>query len=243
MARAGKSAELHSLNINYIRNFNNAADNTDQLILLFPVFSFDAPQIIYNWCKKLPEGNNKPTAIISVSAGGELPVNNACRTGIMRILGKKGYLVSYEAMLQMPSNMLVETPEKLALNLIRELPEKIESIVNDILSGKEKHRKPELSGSILAFLSIFEKISIWQFGKSLKTNSNCSKCGLCINNCPKNNIAGDNNKIKFKYGCEGCFKCIYACPNNAIYSKIFSFLVLKNGYSIKVFEDKLKQEQ
>jgi Pyruvate/2-oxoacid:ferredoxin oxidoreductase delta subunit len=138
-------------------------------------------------------------------------------------------------MVQMPSNWMIETPEHEAINLIKELPNKIETMIDEVLSGKERHRKPELGGRILTFLFKVEKISIWQFGKSLKINSNCKKCSFCINNCPKNNIINNGLKLIFGFSCEGCLKCVYSCPNNAIYSRLFSFALFKNGYSMEKY--------
>ena len=235
------SVEIHSLNKNYIEKSIFFNDNIDLILLLFPVYAFDAPKIIYDWCKLLPPGSNLPIVIISVSGGGEVWINNACRIGIIKKLKKKGYRVMYETMVRMPSNFLKETPEQLSLEIIKELPNKVKTITAEILSGKERYRKPEFCGRIFTFLFKLEKITIWQFGKSLKINSKCNKCNLCINNCPTNNIMWDKTKIKFKYNCEGCLKCVYNCPYKAIYSKLFSFIILKNGYSIRRIEEKINQ--
>jgi Pyruvate/2-oxoacid:ferredoxin oxidoreductase delta subunit/flavodoxin len=242
LLKNGKIVQIHSLNKKYIKNGKISVERCDLIILLYPVYAFDAPQIIYDWCKLLPKRGNIPVVIISVSGGGEVPVNNACRIGIMKKLKKLGYSVIYETMIKMPSNWIVETPEQEAVDLINELPNKVKVIIDEVLIGKEQHRKPEFIGRIITFLFKIEKIGIWLFGKSLKFKSNCSKCNLCINNCPKNNITNDEKKIQFGYSCEGCLKCVYNCPQKAIYSKYFPFIYLKNGYSIKKYEEKAKRK-
>lgn len=235
-----KTVEIQSLNKNFLINAKISTESIDLIILLYPVYAFDAPQIVYDWCKLLPNTKKVPVAIISVSGGGEVWLNNACRVGIINKLKRRNYFTIYEKMIEMPSNFIVETPKEKALVLIKELPKKIKSIINEILSGKEQRRKPEFGGRIITLLFKVEKIVIWILGKSLKINSNCSKCNLCIKNCPKNNIVYYKNKIQFQYNCEGCLKCIYNCPNKAISSKIFSFIFLKNGYSIKGYEEKVR---
>ena len=234
-----KTIEIHSINKNYLKNANISNDKIDLIILFFPVYAFDSPQIIYDWCKLLPKGNNLPVMVVSISGGGEVSQNSACRIGIMKKLKKKGYFVFYENMVKMPSNFLVETPEKEALKLIMELPNTIKTILDKALSGKERHKKPEFTGRVITFLLKIEKTAIWLFGKSLKVRPACTKCNWCVNNCPKNNIENRNDKIIFKFNCEGCLKCIYGCPFNVIYTKIFSFIILKNGYSIKELEEKI----
>ncbi len=46
----------------------------------------------------------------------------------------------------------------------------------------------------------------------------CTKCGVCIKVCPKDNIKfnSDNNKIIIEDSCISCFACTHNCPSNAI---------------------------
>jgi ferredoxin len=239
LLKNGKTVEIHSLNKNYITNTKVSLEKIDLIILLYPVYAFDAPQIVYDWLKILPNGNNLSVVVISISGGGEVNVNNACRIGIIGKFKRMKYSVIYEHMIKMPSNWMVETPEQEAINLIKELPNKIKNMLDEILIGKRLYRKPEFIGRIMTFLFKIEKIIIWVFGKSLRLNSNCTKCNLCVNKCPKSNIINDGIKIKFGFSCEGCMKCVYSCSQKAIYSKILSFIILKNGYSIKKYEEKI----
>ncbi|MCL2319596.1 MAG: hypothetical protein FWC45_05890 [Treponema sp.] len=136
-----KIVEIHFINANYLKEKITVNDSTDLLLLLYPVYAFDAPKIVYDWCKLLPEGNKINAGIISVSGGGEVGVNSACRIGIKKQLEKKGYLVCYENMVKMPSNWMIETPEQEALKLIKELPHTIKTIADEILTGKQQKIK------------------------------------------------------------------------------------------------------
>ncbi|MDF2869763.1 MAG: hypothetical protein K0R05_1338 [Anaerocolumna sp.] len=54
--------------------------NDDLLIILFPVYAFNAPKPIEKWLKRIPIVHNKAhAAVISVSGGGEISPNTACR--------------------------------------------------------------------------------------------------------------------------------------------------------------------
>jgi ferredoxin len=45
----------------------------------------------------------------------------------------------------------------------------------------------------------------------------CSKCNLCIHNCPVKNITRRESQIIFEDRCELCMRCISYCPQHAIF--------------------------
>lgn len=51
-------------------------------------------------------------------------------------------------------------------------------------------------------------------------NEKCTKCGLCIENCPGEYLIKQNNEIvvntESQLGCIQCGNCMMACPNDAI---------------------------
>ena len=58
-----------------------APDDTDLFILLFPVYAFDAPKLIYQWIEGLGEDEaGRKIAVISVSGGGEVWPNTDAET-------------------------------------------------------------------------------------------------------------------------------------------------------------------
>lgn len=112
----------------------HSKDEEDLLILLFAVHAFNAPEIVYKWIASLPEDSRgAPTAVISVSGGGEMTPNTACRVSSIRKLEKKNYTVVYEKMVVMPSNWVVKTDDRLAIRLLEILPSKVERIADDLL--------------------------------------------------------------------------------------------------------------
>ena len=68
-----------------------SSDGEDLLILLFAVHAFNAPGIVYQWIDSFPGNNNEivPAAVISVSGGGEMTPNTACRLSSIRKLEKR----------------------------------------------------------------------------------------------------------------------------------------------------------
>lgn len=56
-------------------------------------------------------------------------------------------------------------------------------------------------------------------GKNFSADDNCIRCGLCVRQCPQNNIVLNKDGIIFKRNCMMCTKCIHNCPKNAILYK------------------------
>jgi ferredoxin len=137
-----------------------------------------------NWVKSLPSSDNKPVVIISVSGGGEVTPNLACRLPLKKIFTKKKYNIVYEEMIVMPSNWIVPTKPVLVYKLLEVLPIKISKIVNDVINQKIRLTNPPLGNRILTFLGQLEHVGAHYFGKKIKVLPSCNSCGLCEKGCP-----------------------------------------------------------
>lgn len=129
----------------------------DLLLVVYAVHGFNAPEVVYRWINSLPDVEGKRAAVVSVSGGGDVSPNTASRIGCIRRLEKKGYSVTYEAMLVMPSNWIVATHEALAVKLLDVLPYKVELVVGDILSGMMRRTKPLWIDRLLSWICELER--------------------------------------------------------------------------------------
>jgi len=225
-----------------IRTGNLPSDNEeDLLILLFAVHAFNAPGIVSEWIGNLPNGNRPvPTAVISVSAGGEITPNTACRVSSIRKLEKNNYRVVYEKMVVMPSNWVVKTDDGLAIRLLEILPLKVERIADDLQARVVRRTRPKFSDRIFSWVGEMEKVGAKSFGQKIRVNENCNSCGCCAKKCPANNISMSNNRPTFGRVCFLCLRCIYGCPNKALMAGTFKFIILKDGYDLKALEKRMK---
>ncbi len=214
--------------------------NCDLLLILYPVYAANAPEPIYHLISKLSRHNTCAAVVISVSGGGEITPNTACRLHTIKRLEKQGYPVVYEHMIVMPSNFIIATPEELSQRLLEILPHKVERIVNDLLLGITRKTKPTLLNRAISFLGEFEKLPFAgkSFALHIKVKDSCNGCGLCANSCPAKNIHMCNDHPVFSKKCFLCLKCIYDCPKRALKANIAKFIVLKQGYSLKNYESK-----
>ena len=214
----------------------------DMLILFSPVYAFRLTSLTEKWVKNLPEGKKKAVSIISVSGAGEMSPNTACRLYCKELLKKKGYHFVYEKMIIMPSNFAIQAEPELNLALLSVLPDKVEQIVSDILSGKKNITVPRFSDRCFAVLGKGEHIGARFFGRSIKASKSCNQCGKCIRHCPKKNITMVNGLPKFGFHCMLCMKCIYSCPRKALKPRILKFAILKDGFDLKSMTKRAREE-
>lgn len=213
---------------------------TDLLIVFSPVYAFRLSSIVERWTKNLSKVQNTFAAVISVSGGGEVSPNTACRLYCKRLLAKKGYQVIYEKMLVMPSNFAVQAEDQLNLMLINAMPKKVEQILTEILSGAENITKPLLLDRLFAYMGRVEHFGARVFGTFIHASKMCNQCRLCVKKCPTKNIHMKKGTPRFGLRCMWCLKCIYSCPQNALKPRILKFSVLKEGYNLKEMSKKAK---
>lgn len=211
-----------------------AYHNSDMLIVLYPVYDFGAPKPVEEWVSKISAVTDTKAAVISVSGGGDISPNTACRTSIIKKLEKKGYDVCYENMIIMPSNVIVHYNDTISAMLLRKMPEKTKEIVSDILSGKIIRKKPLLIDKFLVKVGSIGRNYGKIFARGLKVNEDCIGCSWCEKNCPRGNITMHNGKPIFKKECVICLRCVYGCPKKAIkVTGTCKILILKEGYNLK----------
>ncbi len=212
----------------------------ERLIVLFPVYAGDAPSPVARWIRSLGQAREGKAAVIAVSGGGEVSPNTACRMKTIRRLEKHGFRVIGEYMLCMPSNMIVPTPEAIALRLLRALPEQCGRIADAILADTP-NRKPPLRGDrLLLPLLAAEKAGSRLFGKSLKAGAACTSCGLCAKRCPCGNIRMKDGKPRFGWHCALCLRCVYGCTQHAIQTgmPVLKRAVFKEGFDLEALRRK-----
>lgn len=216
-----------------LRNPDEHEEDFDLLLICFVVHASNAPEPVMKWAKKLDRVDKKPAVIVSVSGGGEVTPNLACRVPIKRALGRKNYSVLYEKMLVMPSNWIVKTKSVLVAEILKVLPQKISFMVDEILEGKTCNTSPLLGNRILTILGKVEQLGAPIFGKHIKVLNICTRCSICIRQCPVGNISLIDEKISFSNKCILCLNCIYSCPQKALSPGIGKWVVLEDGFSLK----------
>jgi len=215
-----------------------ATGDFDLLLVLYAVYAFNAPEPVYDWINRIPEEQGKPAAVISVSGGGEMSPNTACRVKTIKMLEKKGYQVMYENMLVMPSNIAIATKAPLDKMLLDILPQKVSHMIAEINRGKMRRTNPHLLDRALASMGHLERFGAHSFGKRIRVSESCNGCGLCAESCTSGNITMNAGNPTFDSKCFLCMNCFYTCPQKALRPGIGKMAVLKVGLDL----DKLAGE-
>lgn len=211
----------------------------DLLVLVFPVYAFNAPKPVGEWLKKIPQATGKPVVVISVSSGGEISPNTACRVNTIRRLEKKGYDVIYEKMLVMPSNFMIGFNESLSAMVLHATPVVVSQVVVDLIAGKRRRTWPYGIDRIASKLGYFETYGGRFFGRHLKVNDNCINCGWCEKLCPLDNIKILAGEHIFENNCVICLRCVYGCPQHAILPGLGKFILIPGGFSLHKVENRM----
>jgi ferredoxin len=208
----------------------------DLLVVMYPVYAMRAPVPVYGYIKNHEPVRGLQAAVISVSGGGEMTPNKACRRRAIKLLEKKGYRVVYERMLLMPANVLTATPPAAAVCLVRALPEKTKKIAEDLLGGVTRRTKPGLLNRMISAVGVLETAGAHWFGRHIRAGKSCSGCGICAAHCPSGNIRLEGDRPVFGMKCWFCMRCLYACPEKALSPRYAKFFMIKEGFSLRDIE-------
>jgi ferredoxin len=233
-----------NLNVEVIRIYrDNIVDvkrlEIDYYILIFPVHSFSAPQPICEWVEHL-SGNHCKTAVISVSGGGNIITNSACRHKTVKLLKKSNFNVVYEEMVRMPNNWMKAPGKKKYMRLLSKIPNKIDTIAQNIISEKRSKKVVYWIDYLVSALGKAAMKGTHKFGSGIKVLDTCNGCKLCVKNCCSSNIQlesepSTNVSVKPKFGnrCDMCLACVYNGPQKALQPTYGAFQVDKKGYDLR----------
>ncbi len=193
--------------------------DTDLLVIGGPIYAGNVPEKLIRWVLRNVPESSANSIVYSTSAG---LINAHGVDSLAKKLSKKGYNILAKETYLMPRNFYFgkypkntkDEVDKMLEDVNKQLDELVDKICLDTLSSKEFENKGVLGKDLLA--ETFSVMSRFM-GKSFSVDDNCIKCGICVKNCPENNIDfGKDKNIKFSNKCMLCCRCIHNCPKNAI---------------------------
>ncbi len=198
------------------------------------VIGYGPPRLVYEFVKRLPDGNGKKVFIFRTS-GGVVPQNYNASKPLIRVMKAKGYDAFHERIFSITSNWIMKFDDSVIKRLYEATRKKVGFMCNDIIEGKARTLKAEgiKCGIIRMMIPVFS-FGIRLIGKDLYVDKTaCSNCGLCVRTCPAANICEKGGRNKFRFNCNGCMRCVYTCPQKAIKYRLFKFFIIPGGYNIK----------
>lgn len=197
------------------------------LMICFPVYGLDAPPFVQEWAGRLPQGEGRD-AVLARSPGDPFFDGGTTRT-MRRILAERGWRVRVERMIVMPPNVFIRVSNDLAALLIAAAHRRIAILADDIVGGKELL---EDTGFFVHYSSRACNLLLahhgFRFGRDLRANKTCTRCGLCVRECPSHTITMTAEGIRFGDRCTVCLRCVARCPVKAISSRFYNWFSVEN---------------
>lgn len=209
-------------------------NDSDMIGIMYPVHSFNAPEIVVKFARKLPEGQGRKAFIVK-TAGDKSDINAGSSLLLIKALGKRGYVVEYEELVQMPTNFIVRYEDDFIRKLVRDSEKLVGIIAEEIIKGRKKAFKKSFGKQLFTTVTRMEWLGAHLLAKfHFKADKSCNFCGMCIRNCPTKNIRLDKGRIKFGGDCTFCMRCIYTCPQKAIHiKKPFAAIEVKDWFDLE----------
>jgi flavodoxin/NAD-dependent dihydropyrimidine dehydrogenase PreA subunit len=192
---------------------------TDRLLgLAFPVAVFSTYPLVWDFIRALPPGNGCPVFVVDTMGGFAGGVMGPLKT----LLRRKGYQPIASREIIMPSNIFYIEPEKTTTARIRKGLRAAEVFAQEVLTGKGHWvRLPLLPDLVYYAACLVFWLMSWplhqQLFKYKIKKELCTKCGICINSCPVDNITADQDGYPvYSILCQYCQRCVSLCPTGAI---------------------------
>ena len=199
----------------------------------YPVYSFNAPPIILEFCRKLPKlAVKKPTFIVNTS-GEPLELNNISSLKLTSILKRRNFVVNNEYHYCMPYNIMFRHGDEMAYRMWKTAQQIIPLDAKEIHDNKKSLLKRIFMGRFVAWIMRCEHWGGRLNGKHYKINANCIHCNKCVNTCPAHNITIKDGKMKFGGKCLMCMRCAHLCPKDAVEIGWFKKWKVNGAYSFE----------
>lgn len=209
--------------------------NYDLVGIGHPILGFGPTPLVLRFAEAIPAGRGR--MFIFKSAADNHRINNAASEKLIRTLEDKGYEVFHDFLYVMPCNWIFSYQRRFNLQIIDKAKEKAAYHAGELLKGSRSlmpvYPGWRLTARILHYLE--SNYGRKQFGRALRVTKDCNGCGLCIKNCPAQNIREENQEIRFGENCLWCMRCVYNCPPRAIYAKGLNWCIIKEGYRLNDF--------
>lgn len=189
----------------------------DLVGLGYPIYGYNAPWPFLKFIRhqKFPKGIR---TFIYKNSGETEKVNDASSLFVWRKLRRSGAIIENEYHFLMPYNIHFRFDERLVKEILT-----MDDKLYDILIYEITHRIPNIKRYKLWHKIVTRVVSIQFIGGDVNSffykvdAEKCSHCGLCIRQCPTQNIERkQDGRIVFHHNCLMCMRCSFCCPTAAI---------------------------
>lgn len=203
----------------------------------YPIYGFNMPGVVHKFFKK-QKFNKGQQVFVYKNSGETYGANDSSSLALRRILKHQKANFTNEYHFVMPYNIHFRFDENLIKEML-EMDEKLMQIlVYELVNGIQNVKKYRFINNLINY-----PLRLTYIGGNInvlfyKVNKDkCSKCGLCIKGCQKNNIYFDENgNVKFHSHCLMCMNCTLNCPKDAIKMGLFNSWRVNKPYDFNKIE-------
>lgn len=224
--KRGMKCDLFSLPLKTKVDFSKY----DLLGVGYPVHAFNTPEIVLSFIKTMQKTSLK-RAFVFKTSGEPLKLNDVSSLKLIKLLAKKGYSVLQEYHYVMPYDIIFRHSDYMADKMWETAVALVPINCKEISEGTPNKKKKFFLGGTFAFLMSIEHPGARLNGRFYKVKNTCVKCGICIKNCPTENITEQDGKIVFGKKCIMCTRCAFFCPNDSIKLGLFDGWRVNGEYS------------
>jgi len=210
-------SECHSIEEDV--EFASRIEAHDTIAFCYPVHGSRVPRILREFvARHMEQLQDKQliilcTQLIFSGDGARVFTDMFCRNYVQ---------VLYAEHILMPNNVcnlfiLPLSKEAKQKECVAKAHKTVQRICDEIKSRKTRKRGFNPASRVLGliqgvFYPAFERKGL----SRVWMDEDCTKCLLCVSNCPMHNIRFENDEIVTAGNCTICARCINACPNKAI---------------------------
>lgn len=205
----------------------------DRIVIAFPVHGFNTPIPVLKFIKSLPSTEKEIPAYIVMTSGEPLSFNNAAYLQAGHLLKKKGFRLYGVFHYVMPYNIIFRHSNPVASRMWNIVKKRCTEDSHTIACS---HKHPLQAGLIQRLISLvlrIEHLAMPVIGRGFESAESCTGCGLCVSNCPQNNIMIKDGRASFAGECCGCMACAFSCPHDAVRTSILNHWRVNGKYDFQ----------
>lgn len=201
-------------------------DLSEYELIIFgsPTYFHHAPPVLMEFIDNMPETKTGQAVALLSTFGGVS--SGVILYDMAKILYKKKYrlmggakvLTEHCLTFQADTPFYSGHPDDADLEVVadfgKEIVHRLQNENNKGYLPDAFNDKPFLLNFIDDYINKIENMS-WSMPSVKVKQSECTGCGLCVKNCPTNNIELADNIAIHKKNCTYCYSCVRICPSNA----------------------------
>ena len=208
-----------------------------------PTHGFNLPPIMLHFIFRYPRKRGQRVILLNTRAGmkmGKLFLPGLSGMALWLpalVMLLKGYRIGSLKSIDLPSNWISLHPgikPRVVDSMYQRRKRQTEDFARKILAGRSEFRPLrslvlDIAVTPIGFLYYF--FGRFVLGKTFIATRDCTRCDICVKQCPVKAIKIVDGRCFWTHNCESCMHCINVCPHRAI-ETAHGFII---GFSILIY--------